>query len=970
MKINYNESATMRNRLCILLFLIGFDLNLYGQTITLPDEPDFSAQRGFYESVFDCTVSWDSIGSVIRYTLDGSDPRTSSSAVEITSPAKISIDPSSTKGRAKTPAVTLRAYALVNGSPVTQVGTHTYIFIAKVLTQIHPGGAWPASNINGQIFDWNMDADVVDDSRYKNQMDDALLDIPSYSIVTDLDNLFDSQIGIYVNALNYGRDWERPASVELIDPQRRENGFQINCGIRIRGGWSRHPENPKHAFRLFFRSDYGKGKLDYPLFGDEGANSFDCLDLRTAQNYSWSYKGSPVCIMIRDVFSRDCQRDMGQPYTRSRACHLYLNGMYWGLFQTQERPEADYAETYFGGDEENYDVVKVDVENGYIMEATDGTLNAHNELWDYASRGFTNLTSYFKIQGKLANGNENWSYPVLVNLNNLIDYMLVIFYAGNFDSPVTAFRGNSFPNNFYGIYNRLGRSGFLFFAHDAEHTLMNPAYGEMGYSEYGLDRTGPYPGGDQKQYFNPQWLHQKLSENLEYRMRFADRIYRNFFNQGALTRDASRQRLAARRDEIDLAIIAESARWGDSVASPALTKDDHWLPAVEWIMDTFFADRTEIVLGQLKKKNLYPAIDPPLFYAGSQNISDSVWTMSSGSVIRLVNPNTNAVGSIKYTLDGSDPRAIEGGIFATAQDAGDAKDITILSNTVLKTRIKNGTTWSALHEILLNTGQDFSALKITEIHYNPLDDGSIAGSEFEFIELKNTSTTALPLSGIQFVQGIDYRFPNGTVIAPGSFIVVAANRNSFHQRYGFAPYSEYAGQLENAGERLTLINLAGDTLLSLRYNDKSPWPEQADGTGYSMVARDLDGDGDPSQPGYWTISGNIHGSPGADDAASAIDASRFAQPQSFDLEQNYPNPFNSATQIQYTLEKEVNVSVKVYNVAGRLVTNLVNKKQLPGKYSIQWEGRDWQDKPVSSGIYFYQIKAGSYSQTRKMILVK
>jgi hypothetical protein len=958
----------MTTRLYIFLFTIGFYLNLFGQQPMLPEEPNFTPHRGFYDSVFDCTVRWDSTGSVIRYTLDGSDPQTSSTAVERVSPAQIHIDPSSTQGRAKTPAVVLRAYALINGAPVTQVGTHTYIFITKVLTQVYPGGKWPASNINGQIFDWNMDQNVVNDPRYKNQVDDALLDIPSYSIVTELDNLFDPQIGIYVNAMNHGRDWERPASVELIDPQGKEKGFQINCGLRIRGGWSRHPDNPKHAFRLFFRTDYGKGKLDYPLFGDEGANSFDCLDLRTGQNYSWSYKGSPACIMIRDVFSRDCQRDMGQPYTRSRACHLYLNGMYWGLFQTQERPEADYAETYFGGDEDDYDVVKVDIENNYIMEATDGTLDAYNALWDIARRGFANNTAYFKIQGKLANGTDNWSYPVLVNLNNLIDYLLIIYYTGNFDSPVTAFRGNRVPNNFYGIYNRFGRSGFIFFAHDAEHTLMDPRYSEN--FDYGLDRTGPYPGGDLMQHFNPQWLHQKLSDHAEYRMRFADRVYRHFFNRGALTRDASRLRLAARRDEIAMAIIAESARWGDARAYPARTKDDHWLPSVNWVTYTFFANRTEVVLEQLKLKNLYPAIDPPLFYSGSQTISDSIWTISPGSQIRLVNPNANAVGSILYTLDGSDPRAFEGGIAAAAQDGGDAQDITILSNGVLKARVKDGTTWSALHEILLNTGQDLSALKITEIHYNPLADGLIAGSEFEFIELKNTSTTALPVSGIQFVEGIGYQFPNSAVIDPGGFVVLASNASFFKQRYGFAPFSEYNRQLENAGERVTLVSMAGDTLWSVRYNDKSPWPEQADGSGYSLVARHLNGNGNPDQPDYWTVSGNVHGSPGADDIASGIEPTRVAPPRSFALEQNYPNPFNLTTQIRYALEKEVKVTIMVYNMLGQFITTLVNQKQLAGTYSIQWEGRDFQGNLVSSGIYFYQMKAGSFTETRKMILVK
>ena len=72
---------------------------------------------------------------------------------------------------------------------------------------------------------------------------------------------------------------------------------------------------------------------------------------------------------------------------------------------------------------------------------------------------------------------------------------------------------------------------------------MDPRYSEN--SDYGYDRTGPYPCGDQKQYFNPQWLHQKLSENAEYRMLFADRIYKHLFNKGALTVDAVLTRFQA-----------------------------------------------------------------------------------------------------------------------------------------------------------------------------------------------------------------------------------------------------------------------------------------------------------------------------------------------------------------------------------------------------------------------------------------
>ena len=77
-------------------------------------------------------------------------------------------------------------------------------------------------------------------------------------------------------------------SVELINPDGSD-GFQIDAGLRIRGGYSRTGNNPKHAFRLFFRPDYGASKLRFALFGDEGVDEFECIDLRCSQNYSYLF---------------------------------------------------------------------------------------------------------------------------------------------------------------------------------------------------------------------------------------------------------------------------------------------------------------------------------------------------------------------------------------------------------------------------------------------------------------------------------------------------------------------------------------------------------------------------------------------------------------------------------------------------------------------------------------------------------
>jgi hypothetical protein len=948
-----------------LLPVVGQDA---GVPADLPGSPHYSSERGFYDSPFDCIVSWDFPGSTIRYTLDGSDPRTSATAAEKPSPASIRIDPSSLFGRTATPAVAVRAVALVNGSAVTNPGCHTYIFPAKVEVQTHPGGDWPVDRVNRRRLDYDMDPEVVNDPRYRDLVNESLRAVPTYCINTELDNLYGEETGIIANPLGRGSEWERPASIELFDPQRREEGFQINAGLRLRGGYSRIGQQPKPAFRLFFREEYGKGRLDYPLFQDEGVSSFDCLDLRTAQNYSWSYKGSPVSIFVRDVFSRDTQRDMGEPYTRSRACHLYLNGMYWGLYQTQERSEASYAESYFGGDKDDYDVIKINIdEREYDVEATDGTLDAYNQLWAHSMAGFSSDESYFRAQGKKADGTPDWGAPVLVDVDNLADYLLIIYFTGNFDAPVSSFLDNNrLPNNFYAVYDRLGRSGFQFFAHDAEHSLMDSLFTENP-PEYGYDRTGPYPCGNLPNKFNPQWLHQQLSANAEYRIAFADRVYKHFFNHGALTADACRARMAVRRDEIDRAVIAESARWGDAQLrwGGAYTRDDNWLPSVNWVMDEFFPGRGEIVLGQLAADGLYPSVDPPVFRSGGDDILDASWSGPAGSVLALANPNEGGAGTILYTLDGTDPRLVGGGASPSAVEAGSGADLPVSATAVLKARVKNGSGWSALHELLIETGAAPEGLAITEIHYHPLSEGEADGREYEFLEFLNQSGSPIGLTGARFTNGVEYEFPAGAELGPAAYWVIASNAGKFHERYGFAAQGEYTGQLDNAGERLTLVGASGDTLINVRYNDKSPWPEEPDSTGQSLVARDLALESNPDNAGYWVSSGAVHGSPGAKDSSTGVGGPAAGVPSKFELSQNYPNPFNPATRIRFSVPSAGFVRLRVTDVLGRETAVLAEGYFQAGPHHLEWDASG-----IPAGVYLCRLEAGGVRLTIKMMLVK
>lgn len=813
----------------------------------------FSHEHGFYNEPFSLVLTCDTPDVIIYYSLDGEQP---SKMMGRALAGNVYTEPLRVE---KTTC--LRAVAIKEGWISSAVRTQTYIFVSDVKQQsptgAKPGPGWPdprASSGGGfwggggsQVIDYGMDPDVVNDTRYKDLVADALLSIPSLSLVTPLANLFDSSTGIYVNAMQDGRDWERPVSVELMCPDGTE-GFQIDAGLRIRGGYGRTADNAKHGFRLFFRAEYGQPKLQYPLFEDEGVDTFDKVDLRCSQNYSWAFKGSQgddngsKNTMLREVFSRDLQGATGQPYTRSRYYHLYLNGHYWGIYETQERAEARYAESYFGGDKEDYDVAKVNAGPGapYMIEVTDGTMDAYNRLWDAARKGFSTDAAYNQVQGLNPDGTPNPAYERLVDIDNLIDYMICTFYVGDIDAPISNFLQNNRPNNFYAVYNRTTPDGFKFFRHDSEHTLFN----------INENRTGPYSCGQQFQYFNPQWLHQQLIAHPEYKMRFADHVYRHFFNDGVMTLATATNLLTARKDTIDLAIIAESARWGDTKVARPRTKDDDWLPQVDLLINDYFPRRTNIVLNQLKTKGWYPTIEAPTF-------NQHGGMVESGFSLEMTAP----FGDIYYTLNGEDPR-LPGGAVNASSAIIYSDPIVLTESTHVRARVFYGV-WSAVHDVVFAVGPVTGSLRISEIMYHPVDTGNPDDPNTEYIELTNIGTETINLNLVRLTNGIDFTFPSFE-LEPGKCCLVVKNAVAFEFKYGhdLPVAGQYTGSLANDGERIELVDAIGETIQNFKYEDN--WYSATDGYGYSLVSVNP-AQADPeqwSQKNAWRASAYMNGSPG------------------------------------------------------------------------------------------------------------
>jgi hypothetical protein len=617
------------------------------------DKPTFSVPHGIYQTPQLVSLSTPEPGAVIVYTTNGSTPAVNASLTPTngtlyTGPINVAS------------TTTLRAMAFKAGFKPSFIAASTYIFLNDVVNQSPTGTpppGWPADGAaNGQSINYGIDPDII--ALYGVQaVKDSLASLPSISITTDLANLWNTSTGIYANAVNDGREWERPASAELINPDGSE-GFSVNAGLRIRGGYARNDFNPKHALRLYFRSEYGDGKLHYPLFGDEGADEFDVVDLRTESNYSWSAWGSRENSFTREVFSRDLQGELGEPYTRSRYYHLYLDGQYFGVYQTQERVQEDYGETYLGGDAEDYDVVKAGRMDGGGTQVAEGNDLAWSRLFSLAQsmadNPAGNANNYYTMQGLLPNGTRNPELPVLLDVENLINFMTIIWYTGGFDTGISLFFGENEANNWYGIYNRENNDlGFQYFIHDNEHSLGDQEGGYHG-TQF-IDRTGPFNAGNESNYayFNPVYLHQDLLVHPEYRMRIVEKVGQYFFNNGPMTPAASIARMQERIAQVEPAIIAEAARWGDSKRSTPFNKSD-WQLETNWLLNTYFPTRTATVIGQLAADNLW--IPMP-------TLSVPAGTVTPGTTLTMA---SSAAGTIYYTTDGSDPRMTNGGIRPSA----------------------------------------------------------------------------------------------------------------------------------------------------------------------------------------------------------------------------------------------------------------------------------------------------------------
>ena len=433
-----------------------------GEGEELPPAPVFSAASGAYAEGTVISLTDESFWGSIWYTTDGSDPRTSETAVKYKKKEPIEI-----KDRSKDPNVLSAIDPLLIAPCLGEVKEGSDKVTGEVsvpkdgdvdkCTVVRAafrkiGGTW-SEDVSAVYFAGNMTKHIggLTDSCLASDRDMIVI-----SIQADYNDLFDYEKGIYVagkafddklaqelaendthislpwadaNYRGKGRDWERTVRMDALSVSA--NGYvkellSQDCGIRIQGNYSR--AMLQKSFRLYAREEYGAKKFDYPFFGeDHKAESFKHLVLRSGCSEGFTEQAKFGDAMLQDMSAEAS----GLPTQQTRPCIVYLNGEYWGLYILTE----DYTEKYF---EDVCGLAKDDAVLYKSYGTGDCRLDEGEVPEGYDEMYYINeLNAFMDGFDDLSDKDDYEAFCEVVDPDNVMQYFAVEIWLDNQDWPET-----------------------------------------------------------------------------------------------------------------------------------------------------------------------------------------------------------------------------------------------------------------------------------------------------------------------------------------------------------------------------------------------------------------------------------------------------------------------------------------------------------------------------------------------------
>ena len=465
-----------------------------GDVLGIVGNTQSSVPRGFYTSAFLVTIATDTPGSTIRYTLNGTDP-TLNNGITYTQPIRIDR------------TTCLRTAAFKAGWKAGKIDTHTYIF-----PNSHT--PWQAAITTLPVLSLVGDAARV----FYYDTTPGVIPTPATSGVMAIYGGSYSDVWVssgptsFNNPTQRGIAFERPVSAELISPTDN-SGFHEDCGIRVHGseymrprywmqpaGYWGYPN--KFSFRLYFRSQYGDPKLDYPLFPKFETDSFDNIVLRGGHNDI----SNPF---VRDELQRRLHKDMGQVACSGSFANLLINGEYKGYYNITEHVSESFCQHWFDS-KEAWDVMTM------------------SGIREGDSIGWDNMIAFAQNHNLSDSGNY-LEMLKRIDVVNFVDYLIIQAYGGNWDWP---------QNNWSAAAERSEHGQWRFFIWDAEGSMD----GDVGRNRFGdLNSQGGYLS----------ILHRALKAHPDYRQLWSDRLQKHFLETGgALTKANLLERFNELKSEV------------------------------------------------------------------------------------------------------------------------------------------------------------------------------------------------------------------------------------------------------------------------------------------------------------------------------------------------------------------------------------------------------------------------------------
>ena len=413
---NYLYQINPANRILIVLFLIyisgivfsisvaanpHIESNEISEQFTSSDAvatPIFSHQSGFYSADLNLVLSHPNPLAEIYFTTDGSVPTTKSA---------LYIDPIRLTNRSSEP----NTISMIPTNRITEGGRRW----------LEPAGTIRKGNVIRAVALVNGETSAVEThSIFIFAEGEDAYQLPVISIVTDNENLFDDEIGIYVpgnyfdenddwSGNYYQRDlkWERPARFEFFDSDG-SLGLAQDIGIRIHGGWTRRL--PMKSLRLYARSEYGENRFNIKMFEDLDDMSFNRFILRNSGN---DFGNS----MFMDAAAQSLIRHFNVDTQAYRPVIVFLNGEYWGIHNVRERYDRRYLERVYGADPDNIDL-----------------MTGSQTIKEGDSENYEQLVQFIRF----SDFSDDVNYQELkkqIDIDNFLDYYSAQIYYGNTDWP-------------------------------------------------------------------------------------------------------------------------------------------------------------------------------------------------------------------------------------------------------------------------------------------------------------------------------------------------------------------------------------------------------------------------------------------------------------------------------------------------------------------------------------------------------